>query len=154
MSKNLPKIFILIAFILFATGGVFFWNQKITEKTLENPAQVVLNNKLQVVSTNPDPLDGATVLPTQSIEITFNKPLVRSEFKYRLDPETDHVLMVVNGSGSNKDISKTFQITFNKPLELGKGYTLFILPGTHTEDGIRFDKDQNFTFHTINYRGI
>ena len=152
----ITKKLIIIAIIIIVT--VIFLNKerflKSSASIKASPPSIESINQLQIISTNPNPLDGATVLPTQSIEITFNKPIVRSEFKYKLDPETAHQLTVVEGSDPNKDIGQTFKITFRKPLELGKGYTLFVLPGTHTENGLKFDKHQNFTFHTINYRGI
>lgn len=116
------------------------------------PKQETPQEQLKVISTNPDPLEGATILPTQTIEITFNKPVNTSEFKHRFDPELEHRVEVVNSSSSYQ--SHTFRMIFDKPLKLGSGYTLFILPNTHTEDGLKLDQEIIYHFKTISYRGV
>lgn len=107
---------------------------------------------LKIVSTNPNPLDEATILPTQSIEIEFSKPIFRSEFKHHLDPELEHEIEIVNGT--DKEQGKTIRITFKKPLEFGSGYTLFVEQNTHSEDGQKLEHEYQYHFKTIKYSGI
>lgn len=133
------KLSIIIIIIITVILG-FFLKQNPTK-----PNSPVSREELKIISTNPDPLEGATILPTQSIEITFNKPVNTSEFKHRFDPEIDHQVETKNN---------TFRIIFNKPLKLGSGYTLFILPNTHTEDGLTLGQEIIYHFKTISYRGV
>ena len=120
-----------------------------TKTTLPTTSQ---EEQLKIISTDPDPLEGSTILPTQYIEITFNKPLFVSQFKHRLDPEVDHEVKVINGR--DHAFGQTFRIIFKKPLELGSGYTLFILSDTKTEENLGLDKDFDYHFSTINYKGV
>lgn len=101
-----------------------------------------------ILTTNPSPLEEATILPTQIIELTFNYSLVApSEVKHKIDPPADIKIEL----SSDK---KTVKIVPVKPYKLGSGYTLFIQPDTKFEGG-RLLKDQ-FIYHfkTISYRGI
>lgn len=109
------------------------------------------NQHFEIISTNPDPLEGATILSNQYIEITFSKPLVASEFKHKFDPDIEYKVEVLN---SQKDKGgTTVRITF-KNLELGSGYTLFVLPQTKTEESEELGKDYIYHFKTINYKGV
>lgn len=119
-----------------------------------NNTQTTQAEELKIISTNPTPLEGATILPTQYIEITFNKPIVKSEFKHKFDQDVEYELQAVDMIGPNKDISKTFKFIFKKPLELSQGYTLTILSNTHTDDGLNLKQDHSFTFTTVKYRGV
>lgn len=148
---------ILITVIVLIVGGVLTWSLlgsgKVSSlKNNQNPTPTVLSDKLQIISTNPNPLEEATILPTQYIEITFNKPLFVSEFKHRFDPEIDHEVKVINGR--DYAFGSTFRIIFKKPLELGGGYTLFILSTTKTEEGLGLPNDLIFHFQTIPYKGV
>ena len=111
-----------------------------------------LTNQLQITSTKPDPLDEATILPTGSIEVTFNKPIVASELKHRFDPDIEHEVEVTGGI--NNFYGQTFRIIFKKPLPLGNGFTLFILKETHTEEKETLDKEYIFHIKTIKYTGV
>lgn len=107
---------------------------------------------LQIISTSPNPLDEATILPSQTIEFTFNKPIFRSEFKHKFDPEIEHEIETVNGI--DKEQGKTLRIVFEKPLEFGSGYTLFVEQNTHSEDGQKLEREYQYHFKTIKYSGI
>lgn len=123
-----------------------------TQKIQTNTSSVSQNDKLQVVSTNPDPLEGAILLPTQSIEVTLSKEVVVSELKHKFDPETKNTVEVLDNKGTTK--GKVFKITFKDPLKPGVGYTLFIETNTHTESGETLDKQYVYHFKTISYKGI
>src|SRR3989344_7198590 len=147
MSKKIvaTSLLVLIIAIIFVLIGNF--------KTLinrETPPPIYKKEAgLEIVSTAPDPLEGATILPTQNIGINFNKPLYRSEFKHKFDPEIEHEVEVVDGI--DKELGSTFRIKFSQPLELGSGYTLFILPNTKTEDGFELGQEKIYHFKTIRY---
>lgn len=145
------KIVIFIVFALIA-ALLFLFREKLPPAPQLNNPQTTQEEQLKIVSTNPDPLEGATILPTQYIEITFNKPLFVSEFKHRLDPEVDHEVKVINGR--DHAFGSIFRIVFKKPLELGSGYTLFILSTTKTEENLGLEHDFIYHFSTISYRGV
>lgn len=139
---------LVIAVIIFITviAVIIFKNSP------NKPEAQIPKEELKILSTNPSPLENATILPTGTIEITFNKPVVTSEFKHRFDPELEHSVEVVRGI--NNSYGQTFKISFKKPLQLGSGYTLFILPNTHTENGLKLDTEVIYHFKTIEYKGV
>lgn len=142
------KKLLTIIIIIFITIIVVMVSKNYSIK----PEAQIPKEELKILSTNPNPLENATILPTSSIEITFNKPFTASEFKHRFDPELEHEVETVNGI--NNSYGQTFKIRFKKPLQLGSGYTLFILPNTHTENGLKLDKEIIYHFKTIEYRGV
>lgn len=141
---NKKSVFIIITIIFLALVFFLVKNKPVTTPTPPS-------NQLQIISTKPSPLDEATILPTQNIEITFNKEIVLSEFKHKFDPEVEYETEVIDGKNN---LGKTFRIKFKKSLQLGSGYTLFILKETHTEDKELLDKEYVFHIKTINYRGV
>ncbi len=143
------KTFLIIATLIFVI--LIFFLVKNKQNFVNKPA-TVLTNQLQIISTNPNPLDEATILPTDSIEITLNKPVVVSELKHRFDPDIEHEIKVIKGI--NNSYGQTFRIIFKKPLPLGGGFTLFILKETHTEEKQLIDKEYIFHFKTIKYNGV
>ena len=143
---QIKKLLILLAIVII---GVLIWNQKQTSNKILKQVQ---DDNLKIVSTKPEPLDEATILPKDSLEITFNYPIYRSELKHRFDPEIEHEVITVNGI--DKELGTTFKITFNEPLELGRGYTLFILSNTHDQKNHSIDHEYTYHFKTISYRGV
>lgn len=112
-------------------------------------ASVSEKDKPQVVSTKPDPLEGAVMAADQIIEVTFNRPIENiGEFKIRLDPGDTKFKLELSSD------RKTGKIIPDPSFELGTGYTLFI--GTETKfDGVgRWGEEKIFHFRTIKYRGI
>lgn len=110
------------------------------------PAQNQID-KVVVVSTSPQPLNGATVLPTQKISITFNEPMVNDPARITLAPETKF----------NAQLStdhKTITIEPLDPYKLGQGYSLTIKSGYGTDTGKKLDEDLKFEYKTIDYSGI
>lgn len=112
------------------------------EKTTEN------SKEIKVISTNPDNLDGSTILPNQTISITFNQPIEnRGEFKNKIDPKADYEIKL-------SDDRKTAQIILIKPFNLGTGYTLFIKSDTKFDGKRTLDKELIYHFNTIAYKGV
>lgn len=145
------KLVIIISIILIAAALIYSYQQsKTRNRPNNNQGQ---EKQLKIVSTNPEPLNEATILPIQNIEITFNMPIVKSEVKHKFDPENlEYDLEVVNGINTN--YGQTFRFKFKKPLKLGSGFTLFILPNTHSEDGIKLNQEFIYHIKTINYQGV
>lgn len=145
MQRLTVKHFLILITALAA--AFFFYKEKFNEPKTQPPVE-----KLEIISTSPNPLEEATILPTQSLEITFNKPLYRSQFKHKFDPEIEHEVEVVNGI--DKELGSVFRIKFSKPLPLGSGYTLFIFTDTKTEDGFNLEAEHVYHFKTIKFRGV
>lgn len=142
------KIIILIVIVILLGG--WFYNHNFFKK---DTVPVETLKQLKIISTKPSPLDEATILPTQPIEIEFNLPVVKSEFKHKFDPEgLEHEVEVLDGI--NSSYGTKFRIIFKKPLELGTGITLFILPNTQTEEGIKLETEVIYHITTIGYRGV
>lgn len=150
-TKILVLIFILgTLFIIFISG--FFHkiaprdNQ--TQKAQKNTPVVSQNDKPQIISTKPDPLEEAIISATQIVEITFNRPLENvGEFKSKIEPKIDYKVKL-------SDDRKTAKIIPANLYELGATYTLFI--GTETKfDGVgRWGEEKIFHYKTIRYTGV
>ncbi|QQG43752.1 MAG: hypothetical protein HYW45_01885 [Candidatus Daviesbacteria bacterium] len=139
--------------ILFLLMGFFLFKDSLSIGQQNPQKEATQEKQLKIVSTKPNPLDNAIILPTQDIEITFNMPVMKSEVKHKFDPETlEYDLEVLNGI--NTSYGQTFRFKFKKPLQLGSGLTLFILPNTHTEDGIKLDQEFIYHIKTISYQGV
>lgn len=136
----------LLIILIIVSLGIFIWNKQTNKAPVNQP------ETLKIISTKPEPLDESTILPKDGIEITFNYPIYRSELKHRFDPELGHVVEAVNGIDS--EMSTTFKITFSNSLELGRGYTLFVLPETHDQKNHTLEHEYIYHFKTISYRGV
>lgn len=105
-------------------------------------------DKPMIISTNPSPLEDTIILPTQTIELTFNYPIIAiSELKYKIDPQADIKIEL----SADKKLAKIIPV---KPYNLGSGYTLFILPDTKVEGGLVLKDQIIYHFKTIGYKGI
>ncbi len=139
---------LLLLGLLIIVGFIVIFNQrqsKIHSQTNNQPVDT-----LKIISTKPDPLDEATILPNQIIEITFNMSFDIGKLKVKLDPEVDYEIT----TSHKKPISQTILISFKKPLQLGSGYTLFLFPDPTSQEKLKMDKEYNFHFRTIGYQGI
>lgn len=119
-----------------------------TVQPAPQPSQVSQNDKPQIISTKPDPLEDNIIPAAGIIEITFNRPLENAgEFKLRIEPTADYKVEL-------SPDRKTAKILTVKPYNLGTTYTLFI--GTETKfDGVgRWGEEKIFHFKTIKYSGI
>ncbi|MDO8429683.1 MAG: hypothetical protein Q7S88_03575, partial [Candidatus Daviesbacteria bacterium] len=71
-----------------------------TQTKNDSSSQTSESKDPEVVSTIPSPLSGATILPTQIIEITFNKALHnKGEFKNKIEPKVEYEIQL---SGDRK----------------------------------------------------
>ena len=150
MNKKIGIIFVGLIIIL---GFLFFKNKllpKASSIATQPPSQTnpAIDQKPQIVSTKPDPLNEAIVPADQIIEISFNRPLENvGEFKVRIEPEIEF----------KKELSsdrKTSKIKPAKPFELGLTFTLFIGPETKFDGVGRWGEEKVYHFKTIKYRGI
>lgn len=145
------KTAIVLAVMVLGVLLVFGWPKLTTKSTPASkpqPATVSEKDKPQVVSTKPDPLEEAIIGASDTIEITFNRPLENvGEFKIRIEPKVDVKLEL---SGDRK-VGKIIPV---KPYELGSGYTLFIKTDTKFDGAGEWREEKIFHFRTIKYRGV
>lgn len=154
MNKKI-LIFIVALFLVFLIGKVGisgYFSPKVVENfepgNVPSQPSPEASADVKLLSTNPNPLHEAILLPTQTIEITFNFPIEnRGEFKHTFEPDAERQINL-------SDDRKTVIISFPKPLELGVSYTLFIKNDTKFDGGKRLNGESVFTFHTIKYNGI
>lgn len=147
MKKNITIIIIITVIIL-----AFLWKSRLSvpsSPTSSSPTPTAASSESPgIVSTKPDPLENTIISTTETVEITFNRPLENvGEFKVRIEPKIDYKVEL---SGDRK----TAKIITIKPYQLGTTYTLFI--GTETKfDGVgRWGEEKIFHFKTISYRGV
>ncbi len=147
MKKQIIFIIIIVGIIAIT---YFVWQSKHTSK-IEQPKNqpvAVQDDSPQIVSTKPDPLDNNIVSASDPIEITFNKPLQNvPEFKIKIEPKPDYRVELSFDR-------KTARIIFNKPLDLGTGFTLYIQPDTKFDGVGEWKQDKTFHFRTIKYTGV
>lgn len=136
------KIAIALSVIILGVAAVLYAYQP-KQVAVEDP-----NQAPQITSTNPEPLENATVLPNQPLEITFNRPLENTaEFRTSIEPKIEYKVEL-------SDDHKTAKFTFINPLDLGSGYTLIIQRGSKFEGKRELENDYIFHFKTIEYRGV
>ena len=151
--SNLKKLVIaviaIIGAILIIISQRGLYSQPVSQIPQTTPTpQTTLDENPKVVSTNPDPLDGITLLPNQTIEITFNKPLENvGEFKYQLDPAVNINVKLTNDR-------KTATITPVTTYKLGAGFTIFIKTDSKFDGGKRLDHELIYHLNTIGYKGV
>lgn len=145
------KKLIIVGVIVFAAIFIVIIKGNIPKETLFQPEANIQQDVLKIMSTNPEFLDGAVILPTQNIEFKFNNLISVSEFKHSFDPELEHEIQV---DYDRKNNITTIKIIFTKPLDLGSGYTLFILSNTKSEDNKELGKEYQYHFSTIKYKGV
>jgi hypothetical protein len=146
-KQKLLGAVIALALLLIGIFSMGLYN-KSSSDTITNEQKDSQNvSGVKVVSTVPDNLDNGVVPPTSTIELTFNKPLVRDDTRIVLDPKTDY----------RTDLSsdhKTLKIIPGKSFDLGKDYTLTIKQGYGTDTGEKTDSDIIFHFKTVEYNGV
>lgn len=156
MNRITLKQKIMVVVALIGAALIFIFPRGIDNKPpqsteqprIQEQTQVNQNEEPGVVSTNPENLDGTTILANQTIEITFNLPLEnRGEFKNRIDPEAEYEIKL-------SDDRKTAKIIPLKPYKLGTGFTLFIKPDTKFDGKKQLEREIIYHFRTINYKGV
>ena len=132
---------ILIAIFQFGLGG----------PGAERGVDTIQTESPVVVTTNPAAMKEkktVVVLPTQSIEITFNQPLENvPETRITIEPKADYKVEL----SSDKKTIKIIPIT---PYSLGQGYSLFIKADTKFDGKKTLGNDVDFHFATISYNGV
>lgn len=151
MSRSKLIIFLILVSLLIAGGGILLINQQYAnspKEPISTPTPHPESSSPTVVSTKPDPLEGAVIPANQVIEITFSHPLENDpEFRRRFDPEIEYKLEL----SADKKMVRFIPV---KLYELGVGYTLFILPDTKFVGGGKLDGEKTYHFNTIKYRGV
>lgn len=105
------------------------------------------NDSPAIISTKPDPLEGAVIGGSETIELTFNKPLVNDPARVVIEPKVDFTVELSTDH-------KTIKITPKQPFPLGQGYTLTIKAGYGFDTREKLDQDIIFHFRTIKYQGV
>lgn len=148
LLKN--KLIALIVGIGLALIAIFFVGFGGSSGVPEGPepqVETADSQSVRIVSTNPNPLEGATILPNQAVEITFSEPMVNDLSRVKLEPE-GKVNISVKGDHHILEIKPI------EPFKLGQGYTLTILSGYGSDTGKKTDQDFVFNFKTIDYNGV
>jgi hypothetical protein len=140
---QINKILIVLAILGI---GVFVWNQK----QVVSKKDVAQTETIKIVSTSPEPLEEATILPNQTITVTFNKPIDVNRLKIHLEPAAALEIAMP----SKDSLNNTLTINFKESLQLGSGYTLFINADPANKEKLPLEKDYIFHFKTISYKGV
>lgn len=152
-TKIKLAIFIaILAVVVFLIIRPKLTNQLNSSNEQKNPAtvpkQVSQKGEPQIVSTKPDPLEDSIIAATDSVEITFNRPLQNvGEFKSRIEPNVDYKVELSSDR-------KTAKIIPVKGFLLGTTYTLFIGPETKFDGVGRWGQEKIYHFKTITYQGV
>lgn len=140
---------LLIAIFQMGLGGSFTRVDTASEDVSVVPN--ISSGDLEIVSMSPAELKqkkDIVIVPTQVIEITFNKKLENApETKIITDPPSDIKVEL-------SDDRMTAKIIPVKPYKLGQGFTLFLKKETKFEGGKTWGRDEDFHFTIIDYKGV
>ena len=149
MKRSVIAMIIALGLLLIAIFGQGLYAkteskpQQDESKTLVNPDQPTL------VSTTPSPLDKAILLPGQDIVLVFSHPLENiPELKHTFEPAIDGL-----ESRLSPD-KKTVTFSTKNPLPVGHEYKLTIQQQAKFQGGKNLDKQYDFQFKTIDYKGV
>lgn len=144
------KLILITALVIIIPAIVFSFRKEVVPKTqpVDQPKVKVESDTPKIISTKPNPLEGAIITASEVIEVTFSHPLENEgEFKLRIEPE---VLFKIQLSSDRK----TAKIIPQKPYELGRTYTLFIKSDTKFDGVGQWGEEKIFHVNTVRYRGI
>lgn len=155
-SSLKQKIIVIVAII--GTALIFIFQQGLYSSDKPQNTNAVKQNNIssnsnnedpKLISTIPENLNEAIILPTQVLELTFNHPLENpGEFKHKFEPKIEYTLKL-------SDDKKTVKITPKSTFQLGTTYTLFIYSDeTKFDGGKRLNDNITLHFKTIEYKGI
>ncbi len=137
---------LIIAVVVLGIIYISFIHKKVN---IEKP--ISFNITPNIVSTDPNPLDNAVIFSKESFSITFNLPIQNvGELKHTITPKMDYSLKL-------SDDRKTAIFTPNKPLPIGKEYTLQITGDTKMDGPsgmILLDQTLIYHIRTIPYNGV
>ncbi len=147
LKKKIIAVVLVFGTILigiFAVGLGGKTSSQPTASTQQNQD----NGSPKVVSTNPEKLEEATILPTQTVEVTFSQPIENAgEVKYVVDPPAKVKTELT-------DDRKTIKLIPEQPYDLGQGYTFTIQEATKFDNQKRQEGDTVFHYSTISYKGV
>lgn len=145
LKQKIIGIIVALGLILIA---IFQRGLYQSESSNNPPTQEITQVKTpRVLSTNPSPLEGAVITPTQEVEIIFNKPLVNDPARIIIEPS--HKIRTELSSDH-----KTMKVIPIEPYTLGAGFTLTIKKDYGFDTGDKLPEDVIFHFRTINYSGV
>lgn len=147
IKNRILAVILTLGLILIAIFSKGLYSPNLPSALPDPSVNLAEERVVRVVSTNPANLEGAIILPTQTIEITFNKPMVIDNPRVVLDPKADYSL-------EQSPDHKTLKITPKDSFGLGKSFTLTIKSGYGTDTGEKLDQDLIFHFKTISYNGV
>ncbi len=150
MIKKLIIIVILVGVGLFAFRNMSSKSpaQTPTAPSAPEVKQVTQTDTPVLVSTYPDPLDEAVILPTQIAELSFNIPIENiGEFKYELTPKAKYQSKLSSDR-------KTVIVTPDSTWPVGTTFTINISPLTKFDGGKRLKDGIIIHFKTIDYKGV
>ncbi|MDO8619534.1 MAG: hypothetical protein Q7R49_06380 [Candidatus Daviesbacteria bacterium] len=146
-------IIILLVLALGITAYKYFSKSSVIpgvkdQATISQAKTVTQTDTPELISTKPDPLDEAIILPTQVVQITFNLPIENiGEFKYKLDPLVKYEPKLSNDR-------KTVIFTPTPAFPVGTTFTLDVSPDTKFDGGKRLKSGFILHFKTISYKGV
>lgn len=149
----MQKKYLLIGLILLIIGGGLIFKLGFKPKPSGANPQPQIDNQtssteISIVSTKPDPLEHAVLLPTQVFEISFNQPIQNiGEFKHQLEPKFEY-------DAKLSPDRKTVIISPKNTYPLGQEMTLFIKGDTKFDQGKSLGKEIIYHLNTIQYRGV
>lgn len=140
--------------VILVVGGILIaifqrgFSSKPVDSGIPGSAKIINEQGVRVIKTSPEILEDAVLTPNQTVELTFNKPLVNTaEIKMVVEPKID---LKIELSADKK----TVKFSPSKGFELGQGYTLKITSETKFEDKTHPDGDLIYHFKTISYNGV
>lgn len=155
LKYKIIAFIIALGLILIAIfqGGFYLAKKEVIpsgQNVSENTAPALSeSSEPQIISVKPEKLNGSTVPPTQVIEITFNQstqgfdPKVHIQF----EPKVEFVVEQSNES-------KTITIKPEKLYAVGTEYKLKVMGNLEFTGKKKLGADKEYTFKTIEYRGI
>lgn len=117
------------------------------EKTIEDKKS---SASPEFLFTKPEGLekDVKVILPSQTIEITFNQPIENiGEFKHKLEPKVKYQAKL-------SDDKKTVILNPEGSFPVGTEFTLFVQSDTKFDGKKNFEKELQLHFKTLTYRGV
>lgn len=145
---NNKKLLIGGFIILAAMAVALLWPKSSAKLENTTKQEVSQTDSPQIVSTKPDPLEDTIIGGSDTIEISFNRPLENvGEFKIRLETKKDFKVELSSDR-------KTAKIIPSTPYDLSTTYTLFIGPDTKFDGVGAWGQEKIYHFRTIKYSGV
>lgn len=152
IKQKIIVVIIATGFLLIAVFAKGLYNSSASQDRQTKGVQSTQNINPEIpylVSTKPEGLkEGAIVIPTEIIEITFSHQIEnKGEVKSQIDPQVEYEVELGNDR-------KTVLLKPKRPFSTGAGFTFIIKKDTKFDGGKRLEGDVDFHFNTIPHRGI